>query len=114
MGDFAEHLDEVPALLVLLADLRLLIKTEKYIKRKQGTSISAIEGQILQTKGAQNIDRSVVAGLAHRYRSAGEEHPKIRAGAFYTGIFWSCCSEGLEAALVDAGADQDAPGHSRC
>ena len=41
----------------VLADLRLLIKTEKYIKRKQGTSISAIEGQILQTKGAQNIDR---------------------------------------------------------
>ncbi|WP_027928180.1 BREX system P-loop protein BrxC [Amycolatopsis benzoatilytica] len=41
----------------LLADLRLLIRTEKYIKRKQSTSISAIEGQILQTKGAQNIDR---------------------------------------------------------
>ena len=41
----------------VLSDLRLLIKTEKYIKRKQGTSISAIEGQILQTKGAQNIDR---------------------------------------------------------
>ena len=41
----------------VLADLRLLIKTEKYIKRKQGTSISAIEDQILQTKGAQNIDR---------------------------------------------------------
>ena len=41
----------------VLADLRLLIKTEKYIKRKQGASISAIEGQILQTKGAQNIDR---------------------------------------------------------
>jgi len=41
----------------VLADLRLLIKTEKYIKRKQSTSISAIEGQILQTKGAQNIDR---------------------------------------------------------
>ena len=41
----------------VLADLRLLIKTEKYIKRKQGTSISAIEGQILQTKGAQNIVR---------------------------------------------------------
>ncbi|TCC44056.1 BREX system P-loop protein BrxC [Kribbella capetownensis] len=39
------------------SDLRLLIKTEKYIKRKQGTSLSAIEGQILQTKGAQNIDR---------------------------------------------------------
>jgi hypothetical protein len=41
----------------VLADLRLLIKTEKYIRRKQSTSISAIEGQILQTKGAQNIDR---------------------------------------------------------
>lgn len=41
----------------VLADLRLLIKTEKYIKRKQGTSGSAVEGQILQTKGAQNIDR---------------------------------------------------------
>ena len=41
----------------VLADLRLLIKTEKYIKRKQGTSNSAIEGQILQTKGAQNIAR---------------------------------------------------------
>ncbi|MEV0466516.1 BREX system P-loop protein BrxC [Nocardia tengchongensis] len=41
----------------VLSDLRLLIKTEKYIKRKQGASISAIEGQILQTKGAQNIDR---------------------------------------------------------
>jgi len=41
----------------VLADLRLLIKTEKYIKRKQGTSISATEGQILQNKGAQNIDR---------------------------------------------------------
>ncbi|MGM0724468.1 MAG: BREX system P-loop protein BrxC [Actinomycetota bacterium] len=41
----------------VLSDLRLLLKTEKYIKRKQGTSISALEGQILQTKGAQNIDR---------------------------------------------------------
>jgi hypothetical protein len=41
----------------VLSDLRLLIKTEKYIKRKQGTSLSAIESQILQTKGAQNIER---------------------------------------------------------
>jgi hypothetical protein len=41
----------------VLSDLRLLIKTEKYIKRKQSTSISATEGQILQTKGAQNIER---------------------------------------------------------
>src|SRR5665648_896049 len=41
----------------VLADLQLLTKTEKHIKRKQGTSISAIEGQILRTNGAQNIDR---------------------------------------------------------
>ncbi|GAA0724073.1 BREX system P-loop protein BrxC [Dactylosporangium roseum] len=41
----------------VLSDLRLLIKTEKYIKRKQGTSISPIEDQILRSKGAQNIGR---------------------------------------------------------
>jgi hypothetical protein len=41
----------------VLSDLRLLIKTEKYIRRKQGTSISTIEDQILRSKGAQNIDR---------------------------------------------------------
>jgi hypothetical protein len=41
----------------VLSDLRLLIKTEKYIKRKQSSSISAIEDQILRSKGAQNIDR---------------------------------------------------------
>lgn len=41
----------------VLSELRLLIKTEKYIKRKQGTSISAIEDQILRAKGAQNADR---------------------------------------------------------
>lgn len=41
----------------VLADLRLLIRTEKYIKRKLSASISAVQGQILQAKGAQNIDR---------------------------------------------------------
>ncbi|GCE75648.1 BREX system P-loop protein BrxC [Cellulomonas biazotea] len=41
----------------VLSDLRLLIKTEKYIKRKQGTSNSAVEGQILQARGAQNMER---------------------------------------------------------
>lgn len=41
----------------MLADLRLLIKTEKYIKRKQGSSISAVESQILQTKGMQSTER---------------------------------------------------------
>lgn len=41
----------------VLPDLRLLIKTEKYTKRKQTTSLSAIEDQILRSKAAQNVDR---------------------------------------------------------
>ena len=41
----------------VLTDLRLLIKTEKYNKRKQTTSLSAIEDQILRSKAAQNVDR---------------------------------------------------------
>ena len=40
-----------------LADLRLLIKTEKYTKRKQTTSLSAIEEQILRSKVTQNVER---------------------------------------------------------
>jgi hypothetical protein len=52
----------------VLSDLRLLIKTEKYIRRKQGTSISAIEDQILRSKGAQNIDRE--KELIERVRSS--------------------------------------------
>ena len=52
----------------VLSDLRLLIKTEKYIKRKQGTSISAIVDQILRSKGAQNTDRE--KELIERVRSA--------------------------------------------
>ncbi|MEU1468599.1 BREX system P-loop protein BrxC [Streptomyces sp. NPDC005761] len=39
------------------SDLRLLIKTEKYTKRKQTTSLTAIEDQILRSKAAQNVDR---------------------------------------------------------
>jgi hypothetical protein len=41
----------------VISDLRLLIKTEKFIKRKQGPSISALHSQILQAKGVQNVDR---------------------------------------------------------
>lgn len=41
----------------VLSDLRLLIKTEKYTKRKHTTSLSAIEDQILRSKAAQNADR---------------------------------------------------------
>ncbi|MEV7241903.1 BREX system P-loop protein BrxC [Streptomyces sp. NPDC093248] len=40
-----------------MSDLRLLIKTEKYIKRKQKTSLSAIEDQILRSKATQNVER---------------------------------------------------------
>ncbi|WOC59196.1 BREX system P-loop protein BrxC [Paenarthrobacter sp. AT5] len=40
-----------------LSDLRLLIKTEKYTKRKQTTSLSAIEDQILRAKATQNVER---------------------------------------------------------
>ena len=41
----------------VLSDLRMLIKTEKYTKRKQTTSLTAIEDQILRSKAAQNVDR---------------------------------------------------------
>ncbi|EFL00944.1 ATPase [Micromonospora sp. M42] len=40
-----------------LSDLRLLIKTEKYTKRKQTTSLSPIEDQILRSKATQNAER---------------------------------------------------------
>ena len=46
----------------VLADLRLLIKTEKYTKRKQTSSLSAIEDQILRSKAAQNVDREKELG----------------------------------------------------
>ena len=52
----------------VLSDLRLLIKTEKYIRRKQGTSISATVDQILRSKGAQNTDRE--KELIERVRSS--------------------------------------------
>ncbi|MEH0557026.1 BREX system P-loop protein BrxC [Streptomyces sp. B21-101] len=41
----------------VLSDLRLLIKTEKYTKRKQTTSLSAIQDQILRSKATQNGER---------------------------------------------------------
>lgn len=53
--------DELRAILEpderVLSDLRLLIKTEKYTKRKQTTSLTAIEDQILRSKAAQNVER---------------------------------------------------------
>lgn len=52
----------------VLPDLRLLIKTEKYTKRKQTTSLSAIEDQILRSKAAQNVERE--KELVERVRRA--------------------------------------------
>ncbi len=55
----------------VLADLRLLIKTEKYTKRKQTSSLSAIEDQILRSKAAQNVEREKELGERIR-RSVGK------------------------------------------
>lgn len=52
----------------VLADLRLLLKTDKYTKRKQTTSLSAIEEQILRSKAAQNRERE--KELVQRLQSA--------------------------------------------
>lgn len=52
----------------ILADLRLQLKTEKYVKRAQGASRTAIEQTILQTKGTQNAERE--KEIVERLRSA--------------------------------------------
>jgi len=52
----------------VLADLRLFLKTDKYTKRKQTTSLSVIEEQILRSKAAQNRERE--KELAQRIQSA--------------------------------------------
>ncbi|MGO1311409.1 MAG: BREX system P-loop protein BrxC [Brevibacterium aurantiacum] len=52
----------------VLADLRLLIKTEKYTKRKQTSSLSPVEEQILRAKATQNAQRE--KELVERIRRA--------------------------------------------
>ncbi|MBB1515746.1 BREX system P-loop protein BrxC [Tessaracoccus sp. MC1679] len=52
----------------VLADLRLLIKTEKYTKRKQTSSLSPTEEQILRAKATQNAERE--KELVERIRRA--------------------------------------------
>jgi len=52
----------------VLSDLRLLLKTDKYTKRKQTTSLSAIEEQILRSKAALNRERE--KELVHRIQGA--------------------------------------------
>lgn len=51
-----------------LSDLRLLIRTEKYTKRKQTTSLSPIEEQILRSKATLNVERE--KELVERIRRA--------------------------------------------
>ena len=52
----------------VLADLRLLIKTEKYTKRKQTSSLLPVEEQILRVKATQNAQRE--KELVERIRRA--------------------------------------------
>ena len=52
----------------IMVDLRLLIKTEKFIKRKISSSISASEQRILQNKATQNNERE--KELVERVRRA--------------------------------------------
>ena len=52
----------------VLSDLRLLLKTDKYIKRKRTSSLSAIEEQILQAKATLNRERE--KELAQRIQAA--------------------------------------------
>lgn len=66
----------------VLSDLRLLIRTEKYIRRKQGTAISATEDQILRSKGAQNVDRE--KELIERVRSSVGKATLVINGADVT------------------------------
>lgn len=52
----------------VLMDLRLLLKTDKYTKRKRTTSLSALEEQILQSKATLNRERE--KELVQRLRMA--------------------------------------------
>ena len=54
----------------VLSDLRLLIRTEKYTKRKQTTSLSPIEEQILRSKATLNIERKRSSSSASGVPSA--------------------------------------------
>ena len=52
----------------ILAELRLQLKTEKYIKRAQGSSRTAIEQTILQARATQNAEREME--IVERLRAA--------------------------------------------
>lgn len=68
----------------ILADLRLLLKTEKYVQRAQGASRTVIEQTILQTKGTQNAERE--KEIVERLRTAVGKSTLIHnAGALEVG-----------------------------
>ncbi len=62
----------------VLTDLRLLIRTEKYTKRKQTTSLSVVEDQILRSKAVQNVEREKEL-IARIQRAAGQSALIINA-----------------------------------
>src|SRR5690606_412254 len=41
----------------IFGDLRLLLKTEKYVKQKQNGSLTAVQQRILGAKAQQNLER---------------------------------------------------------
>ena len=57
----------------VLADLRTLIKTEKYTKRKQTSSLSPVEDQILRAKATQNahLEKELVERVRRAVGLAG-------------------------------------------
>lgn len=69
LGDFAEHLDEVPALLVLLADLRLLAAVDRDLDRYTfigGASVYPFAWSILLAARAEGLGGVITTMPVHR------------------------------------------------
>ena len=69
MGDFAEHFDEVPALLVLLADLRLLAAVDRDLDRYTfigGASVYPFAWSILLAARAEGLGGVMTTMPIHR------------------------------------------------
>lgn len=69
LGDFAEHLDEVPVLLVLLADLRLLAAVDRDLDRYTfigGASVYPFAWSILLAARAEGLGGVITTMPVHR------------------------------------------------
>ncbi|MDQ3107152.1 MAG: nitroreductase family protein [Actinomycetota bacterium] len=69
LGDFAEHLDEVPVLLVLLADLRLLAAVDRDHERYSfigGASVYPFAWSILLAARAEGLGGVITTMPVHR------------------------------------------------